>query len=547
MLQLQRISVKGKLILSFSMVLCLTILITSLAVVRIIALRQTVTQVAQSGIAAITLGNQLKYAIRAADDDGAWFLDEQSAAGIANYQQKYQQDVSIVNGLLHQAQQHATSAEAQTLHQYQSAWTTYQQGNDGAFALFLQGNRSAAQADYVSVPFDGMLTAANNYLAVVTAEVNQQEASAQAQSQQGIVFTIIMSLLAIGLGMGLSLFIARLITRPLQDLQGITAQIASGDLTSVQNIVARYPGTDELCELVRSQEAMIDKLHHLAGVVSKLSQQAAQASHQIAEVTQQSGQTTEQVAIAIQQVAEGAQHQNSEVAEAIEQVDRLDETSRTLRKTAEQSSVAMEALKTHIHQSAERIAALQAHSTHIGQIVETITEIADQTNLLALNAAIEAARAGEQGRGFAVVADEVRKLAERSAASATEISVIISQALQETHLAGQTMEAGVKSVTQAVETVTMGQQEAVTMTTRTSTTHDALLRVARVSEENGAAAEEVSAAAEEMAANMQSTVASAQVLNEIAGQLYEAAKIFHWNYVDDAPPTSKIRLIKKAA
>nr|MBA3827268.1 MCP four helix bundle domain-containing protein [Ktedonobacterales bacterium] len=125
---LQTFSVRAKLFLGFGLVLLMALLVAGLALARIAALRQTVQDVAESGVRRITLGQEMKYWLRATDDDGAWLLDFRTAADIATYQQKYQQDVQQVNTLLQQAQATANPAEAQALAQFTTQWTTYQQG-----------------------------------------------------------------------------------------------------------------------------------------------------------------------------------------------------------------------------------------------------------------------------------------------------------------------------------------------------------------------------------------------------------------------------------
>ena len=200
----------------------------------------------------------------------------------------------------------------------------------------------------------------------------------------------------------------------------------------------------------------------------------------------------------------------------------------------------MQSVRDSSGQVAGAIRDLAAKSEQIGGIVETITGIAEQTNLLALNAAIEAARAGEQGRGFAVVADEVRKLAEESQAAAASISGLIGQIQSDTLNAVKVVEDGARRTEDGVATVAQtrdaferigesvedmsaphredrGRRQRIAGSA--ARMHDEIGEVAGVAEQSSASAEEVSASTEQTSASTQEIAASAQELASSAQQL----------------------------
>jgi methyl-accepting chemotaxis protein len=179
----------------------------------------------------------------------------------------------------------------------------------------------------------------------------------------------------------------------------------------------------------------------------------------------------------------------------------------------------MESISSTTKEGAEKVKALGAKSEQIGNIVETINGISEQTNLLALNAAIEAARAGEAGRGFAVVADEVRKLAEESQKATAQISGLIGEIQEEIGGAVASMDINTTQVDEGVKAVRDSLAAFEEIPLLVGQVNKAIAQISAISEENAAGAEEVSASVEEVTSAMQQVASAAQQLSKGASDL----------------------------
>ncbi|MHB9093383.1 MAG: methyl-accepting chemotaxis protein [Eubacteriales bacterium] len=443
--------------------------------------------------------------------------------------------------------------------------------------------------------------------------LNKAQATARNSAIAVAIIVIILSII-------LTLVVVKSIIHPVNQVVEKAKLVSLGDFT--QTIDVRT--NDEIGLMANAFNEMVGNIKNLINEVKNTTGQVTDTSLRLSKNSDESAKVVSQVASAIQEVAMGNTEQSKNVMETVKIINQLGDAvghiasgaqeqatsvnlvSRTvgemalsieavatnaqqiLNATMQTSEVAkngsqavldtvtgMGKIKDKVYETAEKIKELGDHSQQIGEIIEVIDDIAEQTNLLALNAAIEAARAGEHGKGFAVVADEVRKLAERSGKATKEIAVLITNIQKGTERAVVAMEEGTREVeagvrlatgagtaldeilrnvnealnqvrnisaeaqnaaisstevVQSIENVAAITEENTAATEQMAAGSDqavsAITQISAVSEKSAAAAEQVSASTEEMTATIEEIALSAKALTKMSGTLNSLVEKF---------------------
>ncbi|WP_417357275.1 methyl-accepting chemotaxis protein [Gallaecimonas pentaromativorans] len=324
--------------------------------------------------------------------------------------------------------------------------------------------------------------------------MESQSDKREADSHSAILTLIVVSALALMLGVLGAWIITRQIVRPLRDTVNVARTIADGDLSTT----IRVERKDELGELMQAMAHMNQNLRDVMSQISGSVEQLASSAEQLSAVTEQNSAgmqrqraETDQVATAINEMTATVQEvaRNAELAAVA--ASEADHTTAEGNKVIARAVQQIEGLSQEIGHTAMAMEKLKADSDSIGTVLDVIKAVAEQTNLLALNAAIEAARAGEAGRGFAVVADEVRGLARRTQESTAEIENLIANLQHGTQESVLMME---RSRQLTDETVTLAQQSGASLTDIAN----AVSRIQDMNHQIATAAEEQSTVAEEI-------------------------------------------------
>ena len=260
-----------------------------------------------------------------------------------------------------------------------------------------------------------------------------------------IVFSV---LAAIGLGILIRYVVVSRLGGEPADVVEITKRVAAGDLSIKLDLASKDPDSLIVAMgfMIENLRIMVSSTVDISGVIAAASSQLYQAAAQIADGAEEVASQAETVATASEEMSHTSNDIASNSGMAADASKHSADAANAGAIVVQETITGMNVIADRVRSTAKTIEALGAGSEQIGDIVGTIEDIADQTNLLALNAAIEAARAGEQGRGFAVVADEVRALAERTTKATHEISEMIKSIQSETRDAVKSMDEGVADV-----------------------------------------------------------------------------------------------------
>ncbi len=370
----------------------------------------------------------------------------------------------------------------------------------------------------------------------------------QQQASSNAMFSLMISLVVITctlvLGMLLGNHIGKPVTRlaeiagqmntEFEQFSGVVDSIANNDLTQeiaetkidevninahgeIGDLVAAIKGTlsakvkigVSLSKMTTNLSAMVEQLRNNSNALSTSSTELSSGAEKMATGAQQQTDRTQQVSTAVEEMAATIVQTSKNASEASEVATKASESANTGTEVVSQTISGMQRIAEVVQSSAGTIGDLAKSADQIGDIISVIDDIADQTNLLALNAAIEAARAGEQGRGFAVVADEVRKLAERTTKATAEITQMIKGIQKDTSSAVLSMEEGTEEVNKGRELADKAGDSLTEILSMNQRVMSMIQQIATAAEQQSTTAEEISRNVDQISSVTQETAEGA--------------------------------------
>lgn len=404
-------------------------------------------------------------------------------------------------------------------------------GDEGILTLKAQMLAASAEAQKLLAQAEShnktALDGLNRLLSRARTVAGEIQAEAQSDVSGAITTIFLVVLISIGLAVGIAMVTVRSITVPLSKVNEILGVVASGDLTKRLDDKAQ----DEFGDLARNCNQVITNLRQLIqGIISRSTQLAA-ASEQTSAITvetttairEQKSQVT-QAATATTEMSSTSQGVMQSSNDALAEIKNADSEAERVKVISENNKQTILQLSKEVDQASTVINKLHKDSASIGSILDVIRGIAEQTNLLALNAAIEAARAGEQGRGFAVVADEVRSLASKTQASTQEIQAMIQVLQTGAHAAVEAMNKGKKQAENCVTQTEVAAQALESITNAVHLAHDMSEQISHAAKEQNQVSNEISHLLESIVTIAEQTASGAEQTSQSSHEVARLAE-----------------------
>lgn len=434
--------------------------------------------------------------------------------------------------------------------------------------LYDQGNEEEA-IDFLTtqvVPLSVELKEGYGKMATTREEIiNNTGKESIASGNSTILIVTIVSILVLVLGTVIGFITSQKIAKPIKQVMDRMNLIASGDL-SKEPLHTKLQ--DEVGQLVKATNEAMKNTRELLSQINVVSETVTSQSEELTQSSNEVKAGAEQVAVTMQEMASGAETLaessstlastmesfSSKMQEANSNGEQIYNSSNTVQKMTEEGSQLMElsvkqmaAIDLIVQESVQKVKGLDKQSQDISKLISVIKDIADQTNLLALNAAIEAARAGEHGRGFAVVADEVRKLAEQVSVSVSDITEIVTSIQKESAIVADSLQVGYEEVakgtsqikttgetfgaidqaiTEMVSNIQTITANLATMSNDSQEMSATIQEIASISEESAAGAEQTSASTEQTSTTMEEVARSSEDLSKVAEELNSLVRSF---------------------
>lgn len=357
---------------------------------------------------------------------------------------------------------------------------------------------------------------------VKTTEANVNNSVSSANTQIWVIIVVSLIIAAV-----IAYLTVNAITGPLAKVNKLLNIAASGDLTHKLD----QSGHDEFGELAKNCNNLIDSLTNLISGIRNRAEQLAAASEETSAVTTETTNSIQdqksqiaQVATATTEMHSTSQMVTQSAEDTLAQIKHADSEAQNVRAISMENKSTIEVLSNDVQQAADVINKLHQDSASIGGILDVIRGVADQTNLLALNAAIEAARAGEQGRGFAVVADEVRTLASRTQESTQEINAMIEVLQAGAEKAVSVMNQGKEQTTVCVAQTEKATQALDLITDAVHKAHDVSSQIEQSAREQNVVSQEISERLESIVGIAEETSVGAQQTSESSHEVARLAE-----------------------